>query len=107
MGFQTLATVVDDDILHLEGVADLEIIEADAYLYQPPKGIRYSVVWHDIWPDLCEDNLKEMGTLHRRYGKRCDWQGSWGKELLRHHRRRDKANYCCCGARLGFGSCRC
>lgn len=29
MGFQTLATVVDDDILHLAGVADLEIIEAD------------------------------------------------------------------------------
>jgi hypothetical protein len=83
----------------------LEIIEADAFTYKPPKGIRYSVVWHDIWPDLCEDNLKTMGTLHRRYGKRCDWQGSWGKELLQYHRRRDRANYCCCGTRKGFCGC--
>jgi hypothetical protein len=71
----------------------LEIIEADAFTYQPPKGIKYSAVWHDIWPTLCEDNLKEMGTLHRRYGRRCDWQGSWGKELLKYHRRRNKDNY--------------
>jgi hypothetical protein len=85
--------------------ARLEIIEADAFTYQPPKGMKYSVVWHDIWPDLCEDNLKTMGTLHRRYGKRCDWQGSWGKELLLYHRRRDKANYCCCGTRKGFCDC--
>ena len=83
----------------------LEIIEADAFTYKPPKGIRYSVVWHDIWPDLCTDNLKTIGTLHRRYGRRCDWQGSWGKELLHHHRRQEKANYCCCGARLGFCDC--
>jgi hypothetical protein len=69
----------------------LEIIEADAFTYKPPKGIKYSVVWHDIWPDLCTENLKTMGTLHRRYGRRCDWQGSWGKELLRHHRRQEKA----------------
>ncbi len=60
----------------------LEIIEADAFTYKPIKGQRYSVVWNDIWSDLCTDNLKGMGTLHRRYGKRCDWQGSWGKELL-------------------------
>jgi hypothetical protein len=83
----------------------LEIIEADAFTYKPPKGIKYSVVWHDIWPDLCEDNLKGMGTLHRRYGRRCDWQGSWGKELLQYHRRRDRANYCCCGTRKGFCDC--
>jgi hypothetical protein len=70
----------------------LEIIEADAFTYKPPKGIRYSVVWHDIWPDLCGDNLKPMGTLHRRYGRRCDWQGSWGKELLKYHRQRNKGN---------------
>ncbi len=83
----------------------LDIIEADALTYKPPKGIRYSVVWHDIWPDLCTDNLKTMGTLHRRYGRRCDWQGSWGKELLRYHRRQEKANYCCCGARKGWCGC--
>jgi hypothetical protein len=68
----------------------LEIIEADSYEFRPPKGIRYSMVWHDIWLDLCTDNLQEMAKLHRKYGRRTDWQGSWGKELLQSQRRRER-----------------
>ena len=67
---------------------NLRIIHANAFEYTPPRGSRYSVVWHDIWDDLCEDNLEEMATLHRRYGRRAEWQGSWGKELLRYWRSR-------------------
>lgn len=52
---------------------------ASAYDYQPPKGVRYDMVWHDIWDTLCTDNLPEMARLHRKYGRRTDWQGSWGK----------------------------
>lgn len=59
------------------------IIEADAFDWRPPKGQRYSAVWHDIWDYICADNLPEMATLHRRYGRRADWQGSWCKELCR------------------------
>lgn len=55
----------------------LEIIEADAFTWQPPKGVRYDVVWHDIWNDICADNLPEMHKLHRKYGRRAGWQGSW------------------------------
>jgi hypothetical protein len=55
------------------------IICADAFLYQPPKGKRYQMVWHDIWDGICADNLPEMARLHRKYGRRCDWQGSWCK----------------------------
>jgi len=55
----------------------LEIIEADALAWQPPKGMRYDVVWHDIWDNICSDNLPEMHKLHRKYGRRADWQGSW------------------------------
>ena len=68
----------------------LEIIHADAFEYKPPKGVRDSVVWHDIWTHLCTDNLKGMGTLHRKYGRSCDWQGSWGKERLKLQEARDK-----------------
>lgn len=57
------------------------IIHADAFTWKPPKGARYSCVWNDIWDNLCADNLPEMATLHRKYGRRTDWQGSWGKEL--------------------------
>jgi hypothetical protein len=64
------------------------IIEADAFTYKPSKGVRYGAVWHDIWNTICEDNLPEMKTLHRKYGRRCDWQGSWGRELCRERSRR-------------------
>ena len=53
-----------------------------------PKGSHWDIAWHDIWPTLCEDNLPEMARLHRSYGRRVGWQGSWGKELLEYERRR-------------------
>ena len=37
----------------------------------------WNVVWHDIWQNVTADNLEQMKTLHRRYGRRCGWQGSW------------------------------
>lgn len=55
----------------------IEIIQADAMTWKPPKDIRYGMVWHDIWNNICGDNYEQMKTLHRRYGRRCDWQGSW------------------------------
>ena len=60
-----------------------EIVHADAFTWKPPKGIRYGAIWHDIWNDICEDNLPEMTKLHRKYGKLTDWQGSWAKELCK------------------------
>jgi len=55
----------------------VEIIQADAFQFQPPKGKRYNAVWHDIWDFICADNLPEMHRLHRKYGKRADFQASW------------------------------
>ena len=52
---------------------------ADALTFMPPKGKKYQMVWHDIWDDICTDNLKDMEKLHRKYGKRAEWQGSWCK----------------------------
>jgi len=68
----------------------LTIIQGDAYTWKPEKGKRWEVVWHDIWDNLCEDNLKLMEKLHRRFGRRCEWQDSWGKEQLKAKRRRRK-----------------
>lgn len=65
----------------------LTIVCADAFDWQPPKGKRYDCVWHDIWPDICLDNLAEMTRLHRKYGRRCDWQGSWCRGELQSLRR--------------------
>jgi hypothetical protein len=93
-------TVVDKspDVIRLVGPSvraisdgqdtDLEIIEGDAFTWKPPKNTRWDVVWHDIWESLCTDNLSEMTKLHRRFGRRTDWQDSWGKALLKAKRRR-------------------
>jgi spermidine synthase len=53
---------------------------ADVLTWKPPKGKRYDMVWHDIWDNICADNLPEMQKLHRRYGRKSAWQGSWCKE---------------------------
>lgn len=50
---------------------------SDAFTYKPPKGKRYQMVWHDIWDYICADNLSDMKRLHRKYGRRTYWQGSW------------------------------
>lgn len=60
-----------------------EVICADAITWKPPKGFVFDVVWHDIWIGICSDNLKDMAVLHRQYGKRCGWQGSWAKALCK------------------------
>lgn len=59
----------------------LKLIHQSAFDYQPAKGERYNYVWHDIWDDICADNLDEMKILHRKWGRRCDDQGSWCRGL--------------------------
>lgn len=84
---------IDQDVIDLVGphykamLGDkIDIICADAMVWKSPKGAVYDAVWHDIWDNLCEDNLDEMKTLHRRYGRKTKWQGSWGREFIECHR---------------------
>lgn len=86
------ATVVEisPDVIKLVGGyyqakygSRLHIINADAMTWKPAPGSRWGAVWHDIWNDICPDNVEDMKLLHRRFGKRCDWQGSWSRSLLR------------------------
>jgi len=65
----------------------LTIHQGDARSFRWPAGTRWSIVWHDIWDDLSIDNLKQMAALHRRFGPRADWQGSWSMDYLRAQRR--------------------
>jgi hypothetical protein len=68
----------------------VKIIHADAFEYQPPKGVRYNAVWHDIWPSITSENLPEMFILHRKYARKTDWQGSWSRPQAESMRRRDR-----------------
>ncbi len=66
------------------------VIQADALEYVPEKGKRFNVVWHDIWNDINYDNWEQYKLLHRRYGRRCDWQGSWCKRELQKQLREER-----------------
>lgn len=68
----------------------LTVIFSDAFDYKPPVNIRYGAVWHDIWDNICTNNLPEMHKLHRKYGRRTNWQGSWCRELCERY---NKSNY--------------
>jgi len=88
--FKVTVIEISEDIIELvaptleERWGDrIEIIHADIFEWKPPKGQRYGACWFDIWPNICEDNLPEMATLHRKYGKRTDWQGSWAQHECR------------------------
>ncbi len=61
----------------------LTIVHADALEWKPPPSVRYDAVWHDIWDDICGDNWPSMMKLHRKYGRRCDWQDSWCRDKIR------------------------
>lgn len=70
--------------------ARLTIVQASAFDYAPPKGIRYGAVWHDIWDEICEDNRIEMSRLCRKYGSKTDWQGCWGRDTMDLKRNRER-----------------
>jgi len=78
-------SLVEPYLIEKWGEERLVIIRADAMTYKPPVGSRFDAVWHDIWTHICADNLTSMKTLHRRYGNRACWQGSWCRHLCEMH----------------------
>lgn len=71
----------------------LNIINADAFEYNPPKWEKYDYVWHDIWDYISADNLPEMEKLHRKYWKRTWWQDSWVKEECKRLKRIESTRF--------------
>jgi len=55
----------------------LQIINVDAFAWNAPQGTRFTVGWHDIWPNPYLVPGEEIDRLHERYSAACDWQGSW------------------------------
>lgn len=95
----THITVIEKskDVIKLVGssITDkrVTIINADAFEYKPPKGETYDCVWHDIWDYITEDNLPEMAKLHRKYGRRTDYQESWCKYECQRQKRQNQRSY--------------
>jgi len=66
-----------------------KIIHGDIFEWLPPKGTKYDVLYFDIWSSICEDNLKEMATLGRRFGpfrnkdNPRSWLECWSRPEMR------------------------
>lgn len=84
---------ISPDVIALVGPAfddpRVQIVQASAFDYAPPTGIRYGAVWHDIWDNITADNLHDMTRLKRKYGRRADWQGCWCEWQCRRRAKRD------------------
>lgn len=68
----------------------ITIIHGDAFTWEPPKGKVYDAVWHDIWDNICADNLPEMKKLHKKYGRRSKYQESWCRYQCERQERENK-----------------
>ena len=69
----------------------LTLHHGDALSYVWPVGSHWDVVWHDIWDSVLPSNLPQMTFLHRRFARRCGWQGSWSKDHALAKRRLTRA----------------
>jgi len=93
-------TIIENspDVIKLSGPTyfnnpKVTIIQADCFSWESPKGKRYNAVWHDIWDNICSDNIEEMKILHRKYGRKADYQESWCRDLCEKQRRESKMSY--------------
>ncbi len=69
-------------LINIWGAERLEIIQCNALEWKPPKDIKYGMAWFDIWPSIDCENWDEYKLLHRRYGRKADWKGSWGRDYI-------------------------
>jgi hypothetical protein len=74
-----------------EGI--LQVVHADIFTWKPPKGATWDVIYFDIWPTICTDNIPWIVRLHRRFARRKapgGWMGSWNYEYLKYQRSRER-----------------
>lgn len=61
--------------------------EGDALKMKIVKGTRWDCAWYDIWPTISDENIPDMCRLHRRFGRRVDYQRSWCRKACERLRR--------------------
>lgn len=81
---------LDKDVLALVSphFADKRVTfhHGDCFTFDWPKRKVWDVVWHDVWDEICGDNVPAIRKIERRFADRCNWQGTWAKHLAMRHR---------------------
>ena len=85
---KVMVNEISEDVIKLVApyIKDERVIinHVDAFTWKP-EGLRFNCIWHDIWNEICADNLDSMKRLHRRYGhylQKPSYQGSWCRYLI-------------------------
>lgn len=84
--YNEVIELVEPALRKLPGAEKLTVIKADIFEWTPPKGQKWDVLYFDIWPGICVDNLDEMAILHRRFARRKNpggWMDSWQRKELK------------------------
>jgi hypothetical protein len=64
----------------------ITFICADILEWLPPVGEKFDIIYFDIWPTICGDNMKEISMLHNRFKNKLNrsnpdcWMDSWMKK---------------------------
>lgn len=56
----------------------VDIVHDDPWTWRPPRGVRYTMAWHDLWHDIDIAQAAERRELQVRYRRWCEWQDGWG-----------------------------
>jgi len=74
----------DPDVIGLVGplIPDdrIAIHQDDAYTIKWPRGTRWDIAWHDVWPEISDENLPGMNQLMARYKHRVGVQQCWQRK---------------------------
>ena len=95
LGYSVEVIEIDPEVIELMKPfidklgGDVDIIQADCLTWKSFPNTKYTIAWHDIWDDLCSDNLPEYALLNRRYGQKVRWQGAWGQDFIKQRERSD------------------
>lgn len=65
--------------------ARMTFVEADAFTWQPPRGIRFDIGYHDIWPVAAGFYWPQHEHLFAHYQTFCTEQESWRGQWMHGH----------------------
>ncbi len=78
--------LVMPNLAKVPGYEKLTVINEDIFNWKPSNGSKWNTIYFDIWPTITTDNLPEMRSLHRKYGRRKTQDGvmtSWQYDYLK------------------------
>jgi hypothetical protein len=76
-----------------EDATKLTVLCADVFMWDPPKGQVFDMIYFDIWPEICTDQLPAITKLKRKFCRRLrpdGWMKAWQEDHLRFVWRREQ-----------------